>query len=175
MVSLIYRIILCKIMWNIPCGKNEIRHHKCRISPEREGKQERENLHWFPPRESMEHEFLPFLSQECTKVRRTLEISSSRSLWLWDSHQRQFLSLLFLLFPSWILWCPERVTYDAVLTVYKQKFIGYIIFVQKMSIVPLDLLVLVFFFVRPIFESVGFKIEIDTNISAHVIAIFIQK
>lgn len=42
-----------------------------------------------------------------------------------------------------------------------------------MSIVPLDLLIIFFFFVRPIFESVGFKIE--TNISAHVIAIFIQK
>lgn len=102
-----------------------------------------------------EHEFFPFLSQECTKVRRALEISSSRSLWLWDSHQRQFLSLLFLLFPSWILWCPERVTYDAVLTVCKQKFIGYIIFVQKMSIVPLDLLIIFFFFCKTNFWVCG--------------------
>lgn len=100
----------------------------------RERRKIRENLHWFPPRERMEHEFLPLLSQECTKIRiarGALAINLSRSLCLWDSHQRQFLSLLLLLFPSWILWCPERVICDAFATGNKHNLIWFIIFVQK--------------------------------------------
>lgn len=109
-----------------------IRHHKCRISPNRKRRKIRRRESTLVPSQGKNGTWIhPLIPREHRKVsiaERTLEISLSRSFCLSNRHQRIYFpgKVLSLTPPPTLLdsLMSERVVYDVVLTINKNKPIG---------------------------------------------------
>lgn len=147
-----------------------IRHHKCRISPDRKRRKIRRRESTLVPSQGKNGTWIhPLIPREHRKVsiaQRTLEISLSRSFCLSNRHQRIYSpgKVLSLTPPPTLLdsLMSKRVIYDVVLIINKNKPIGnlasLLLFRQFLAV----LLELVFFFfsIRPNFCVCGLTLKL---------------